>query len=276
MDPQPIVSRIVTVDFPWDVTRALELALLRTFAVPAIAELLGATGEFEQRTQRRYDDTAILVAELLARGYDSDEGRRAISVMNRIHRRFAIHNDEFIYVLSTFMCEPPRWIARYGWRGLSDEEMEANFRFWQRVGEMMNISGVPASYADMDAFNRDYEARRFGYSVAGARIARVTMDLMLDWYLPRALKPLARPGMIAIFDEPLRQAFAFARPPAPVVALVEQALRTRARVLRLLPRRRRSRLPHEQKWRSYPRGYEIESLGAAENPELPARWRRRG
>jgi hypothetical protein len=32
MDPQQIVGRIATIEFPWDVTRALELALLRTFA----------------------------------------------------------------------------------------------------------------------------------------------------------------------------------------------------------------------------------------------------
>lgn len=48
--------------FPWDYRRALELALLRTFAVPSIADLLMATGEFARAPQRRYDDLARLNA----------------------------------------------------------------------------------------------------------------------------------------------------------------------------------------------------------------------
>ena len=35
--------------FPWDTTRALELALLKTFCIPSISSLLHQTGEFEHR-----------------------------------------------------------------------------------------------------------------------------------------------------------------------------------------------------------------------------------
>ena len=35
--------------FPWDMNRALELALLKTFCLPSISGLLHQTGEFEQR-----------------------------------------------------------------------------------------------------------------------------------------------------------------------------------------------------------------------------------
>lgn len=52
----------------WDGQRALEIALLRTFAVPGIGGLLATTGEFTQRTQRRYDDTALLT-ERRSRSY---------------------------------------------------------------------------------------------------------------------------------------------------------------------------------------------------------------
>ena len=58
-------------EFPWDVTRALELALFRTYAVPSIGGLLDSTGELRTRTQRRYDDTALLLAEVLENGLDS-------------------------------------------------------------------------------------------------------------------------------------------------------------------------------------------------------------
>ena len=54
-------------EFPWDYTRALELALFRTYCVPSISALLSATGEFRDRPQKRYDDTALLMAGLSPR-----------------------------------------------------------------------------------------------------------------------------------------------------------------------------------------------------------------
>ena len=33
-------------EFPWDMTRALEVALYRTYCVPSISALLDKTGEF--------------------------------------------------------------------------------------------------------------------------------------------------------------------------------------------------------------------------------------
>ena len=66
--------RLAGVLFPWDITRALELALLKTFCVPSISALLAHTGEFEQRPRKRYDDTGLMVAELLRHGLDSAPG----------------------------------------------------------------------------------------------------------------------------------------------------------------------------------------------------------
>src|SRR5690242_9053400 len=73
-------------EFPWDVTRALEVALYRTYCVPSISALLEKTGEFTHYPQKRYDDTALIINEMTALGYDSDEGRDAQRRMNRIHR----------------------------------------------------------------------------------------------------------------------------------------------------------------------------------------------
>ena len=108
-------------EFPWDYTRALEFALFRTYCVPSISRLLAATGEFEKRPQQRYDDTALLMAEIAAHGYDSPRGRAALRVVNRAHGRYAIANDDMLYVLSTFVFDPIAWLARYGWRPVSRE-----------------------------------------------------------------------------------------------------------------------------------------------------------
>src|SRR5437867_12107065 len=115
-DHQRIVFLSTRYDFPFDTTRALELALFRTFGVPSVSALLDRTGEFFQRAQKRYDDTDIIVSELMERGYDSERGKRALRRMNQLHGRFAIANDDFLYVLSTFTYEPIRWNARFGSR----------------------------------------------------------------------------------------------------------------------------------------------------------------
>jgi hypothetical protein len=115
-DHQRIVFLSTRVDFPFDTTRALEFALFRTFAVPTIGGLLDRTQEFERRAQKRYDDTDLLVSALIEHGYDSERGRRAIARMNALHGRSAIRNEDFLYVLSTFVFEPIRWNARFGWR----------------------------------------------------------------------------------------------------------------------------------------------------------------
>ena len=120
LDPERDHQRIVFLsscyEFPFDTTRALEFALFRTYCVPSISGLLERTGEFLTCPQKRYDDTDLIVSELMEWGYDSDRGRRALRRMNRIHRRFAISNEDYLYVLSTFVYEPIRWNERYGWR----------------------------------------------------------------------------------------------------------------------------------------------------------------
>src|SRR6478752_7622371 len=93
-------------DFPWDNTRALEFALFRTFAIPSIGKLLHHTQEFEQRTQKRYDDTDLLLSEIVEHGYESERGKEALARMNMMHGRFRISNEDMRYVLSTFVIEP--------------------------------------------------------------------------------------------------------------------------------------------------------------------------
>src|SRR5918912_3585755 len=120
LDPETEYWRIYRMhalhEFPWDVTRALELALYRTYAVPSIGDLLDRTGEFRTRTQKRYDDTALLLGEVLEHGFDSERGRAAIRRINRAHARWPISDDDYQYVLATLLVVPMRWLERYGWR----------------------------------------------------------------------------------------------------------------------------------------------------------------
>ncbi len=266
LDPQRDHARIVYLstcyDFPFDTTRALEFALFRTFAVPSIAELLDRTGEFTRRAGKRYDDTDILVSELIEHGYASDRGRRALRRINQLHGRFAISNDDYLYVLSTFVYEPIRWNARFGWRPLCEEERLAYFLFWREVGRRMNIRDVPEEFDAFERFNRDYERRHFRYSEASRRVGTATRELFVSWF-PQAPGALVRWAIHALLDDPLREAFGFPPAPGPVRALTPLAMRLRARLLRWLPARRRPRLRTSQRRDLYPGGYRIEGVGPA-------------
>ena len=121
LDPERDCRRIVFLDafheFPFDTDSFAGARLLqdvrRRRASPA---LLDSTGEFVRRGQKRYDDTDLLISAFSEDGWDGERGRRALRRMNQIHGRFAIANEDFLYVLSAMVLEPIRWNERFGWR----------------------------------------------------------------------------------------------------------------------------------------------------------------
>lgn len=263
LEPQRDNERIAFLsaayEFPWDTQRAYELALLRTFAVPKSSELLVETRELTERTQKRYDDTTIIISTLGFHGYSSPEGRAALRRMNQIHGRYAIPNDEFVYVLSTFVLEPVRWNARYGWRPLSENERLASYYFWREVGRRMNIKNIPESYEAFERYNGAYEREHFAYSPNNQILAEATRDLFLSWTLPRPLWPWGAQLVYALLDRPVRRAFGFPEPRLWAKVLIETGLWLRKKLLRFLPPRLEPyRLPPT---RTYPAGYDIDKIG---------------
>ena len=259
-DHQRIVFLCTCYEFPFDTTRALEFALFRTFCVPSISALLDRTGEFRARAQKRYDDTDLIVSELMERGYDSERGRRALARMNQQHGRFAIANEDFLYVLSTFIYEPIRWNMRFGWRLMCEAERLAMFHFWRQVGQRMGVRDIPADYDSFERYNRDYETRHYRYTEANRRVGAATVELFAAWF-PRILRPVVRRAIYALLEDALIDGFGFPAPSPGWRRLVQGGLRLRARALRWLPPRRHPRLRTEMRHRSYPRGYRIEELG---------------
>jgi len=269
LDPVADHARIVYLDvcheFPWDTTRALELALFRTFAVPSVAALLDSTGEFGRAAQKRYDDTDLILSTIVEAGYDSEDGKRAIRQMNRIHGRFEIANDDLLYVLSSFVFEPIRWNARFGWRPLTEGEKLATFVYWREVGRRMAIRELPDGYAELERFNEEYEREHFRRTDATERVGNATRDMFLAWF-PGLPKRFGAQAIYALMDDTLLDAFGFPRPPRALRAAVEASLRARARVVAVLPPRRRPRLRTRRRTRTYGREWQLETLG----PEVEA------
>jgi hypothetical protein len=248
-------------EFPWDTTRSLELALFRAFAVAKGTKRLAGTGEFTGRTQKRYDDTVLLLAEILEHGYDSDRGKAALRRMNQMHGRHAIPNDEFLYVLSTFVFEPIRWNARFGWRPLLRNEKLASFHFWREIARRMAIRDLPEEFEAFERYYDEFPLQHYQFAPENRALAVATRDLLLGWYLPRPLWPLGRPFVHALMDDRLLEAVGLPRPHPVVRRIAEGAVRLRSRVVRRLPARRRPRLITAGPHPTYPEGYAIEDLG---------------
>jgi hypothetical protein len=265
-DHQRITFLSCRVDFPWDTTRALEFALFRTFCVPAISALLDRTQEFGLRAQKRYDDTDIIVSEMMEHGYDSERGRAALERMNAIHGRFKIRNSDFLYVLSTFVFVPVRWNERFGWRRMLEKERIALFHFWREVGLRMHIADIPADYGDFERFSAGYERENYRFTESNHRVGLAVRELFKSWF-PRWTRPLVERCIHAFMDDALLEAFGFPKASPALRRAVDLALKGRALALRAIPRRSRPVLRTEMTPRSYPEGYRIEKLGPAETPK---------
>jgi hypothetical protein len=265
LDPERDHQRIAYLDamyeFPWDTTRSLEFALFRTYAVPRSSALLQHTQELVVRTQKRYDDTVLILSEALEHGYDSERGRAALRRMNQQHGTYKIDNDEFLYVLTTFVFEPIRWMERFAWRPMIREEKLANYYYWREMGKRMAIKDIPDTYEKLEQYNIEYEEKNFRYAESNRVIGQATVNLMLGWYLPRALRHLGEPFVYAMMDDRLIEAFGFPKQPPALKSMVANALKLRGRIIRHLPPRRLPRLLTQAKNRTYPHGYEIEQLG---------------
>lgn len=267
-DHLEIARLVVYHDFTWDTVRSLEFALFRTFAVPSIGNLLLKTGEFTRRTQKRYDDTDLILGEIIENGYDSERGKTALRRMNRMHTRYDISNDDMRYVLSTFVLEPYRWNRRFGYRISTEKELEAAHALWYEIGKRMGIQDIPPTFREMEQFNIAYENSHFAYSEGGRQVADATLNLFLSWYLPPFLWKVGRPFVLALADEPLLQALKYPKPSRLVGGLVQLVMAIRKPILACIPLPKKPVLRTKRHVKTYPEGYEIEELGV-NIPEKP-------
>ncbi|MFD9206081.1 oxygenase MpaB family protein [Streptomyces sioyaensis] len=264
LDPERDCLRIyriiATHEFPWDLTRALELALYRTYAVPSIGRLLAETAELTDRTQKRYDDTALLLDAVVEHGFDGADGRTAIRRINQMHRGYDISNEDMRYVLCTFVVVPKRWLDEYGWRRLTPHEQQAVAAYYRTLGRHMGITDIPRTYEEFERSLDAYEAAHFGWDEGARRVSDATLDLMAGWYGP--LAPVVRGASMALLDDTLLEAFRYERPAPAVRKTVRTALKLRARAVRLLPPRR---TPHyvrqNPEIKGYPNGFRVAELG---------------
>jgi len=265
MNPQHQAHEIyrtsTMLEFPWETRFGLNLAFYRPLAVPRMAALLAHTGHIAHQPRKRAIDTGLLMYELIEHGFDHPRGREVVRGLNRMHHRWSIENEDYLYVLASFVVVPVRWIDEVGWRATTPTEREAAAVFYRDLGRRMNIEGIPASYAEFAGLFDDYERTHVAYSAEGAA-QMVATQSVIDEQLPRRLRWLGHPAISALLDERLTRALGV-RPASPVVRrLIHAALAARGFLVRRQP-------PRETPWFKpgrtirglYPEGYRLDQLG---------------
>jgi len=281
------------VEFPLLSKKALEFALFKTFAIPTISKVLAATRQFSApNVTKRYDDTHIIVEELLHSHVDSPRGSLALRRLNFIHSHYNISNGDYLYTLSTFILEPKRFASRFGYRKWTEKETTAHFLMWRSIGIRMGIENIPETAEDMEQFSLQYEVDNMVYSQSNRGVADATLDLMLSG-VPACLRPIARLIVYCVLEERLSVAVAYPRPPYWLISMVTAILKffLGTFVGWFLPprpltwpserismeveeeeekeREKVHKLKYsEYKPESYPKGYRMDELGYAELRQL--------
>lgn len=255
-----IVHLMTGYEFPWDIVRALELALMRTFCSPSISGLLHRTGEFRNHGQKRYDDTALLVAEFMQNGYNEGRGSQAILHMNKIHGYYKIKNEDFLFVLSTFIFLPIQWVDAYGWRKTTLNEREALFYFFKAVGERMNIKDIPNSLDEFAQFVEAYEKTNFIPVETNTAVGNATINIVKGW-MPFFAKPLVLPVMKCLLDEKMLAALGYSTPSSLLKPMVLASMKLRAWSLRKISFKKYPSFVTTEYNRTWPKGYSINQLG---------------
>lgn len=260
VDFDEIYRLVAYYEFPFEFVQGTSIAFLRDYGVPSISDLLDRTGRFEHDGQKRYDDTVLIGYEVAVEGVESTRARESVRRLNQIHGHYGIPNDEFRYVLATTLVGPKRFIAEFGWRPLHPHEVIAMTKLTIRLGELMGIKDLPATYAEFERLHDEYEAEHFAYDPANTRVADASIRIVTNWY-PVPLRPVVRRITLAVLDAPLLAALGIKRQPQWLETAVRTALRLRGRVIRHLPPRRADNPYLHDASRTYPFGYRISDLG---------------
>jgi len=253
-------------ELPFEMRYGFNLALYRTFAIPGIAAVLARSGQITGAPAKRLADTGLFTYELIeAGGFDTPTAREIVRGLNRVHRGWGISNDQFLYVLATFVVVPARWVDRFGWRRLTEAERTAMAAFYRELGRRMGITDLPDSYPAFERLLDEYEAEHLAPSPAGSELMRATAAFVND-RLPQPVKRLGPVLTRAVLDDELARGLGLRPAPAAARIAVHRLMWLRGFVVRrMAPRSSSWFVPGTRARSVYPNGYTVADLG----PEPP-------
>ncbi|KAL3800112.1 hypothetical protein ACHAW5_002793 [Stephanodiscus triporus] len=210
-------------DFPFLVRKGLEFGLFKSYSIPSISKLLVATKQLTEHTSRRYDDTDLIICHMIEDPLDSPLAQLAVRRLNELHGKYAISNEDYLYVLTLFIVEPARWIERCGFRPLHRNELDSFHLKYMHIGLQMGIKQVPKTFEEAADYLDRYEEKYMVFHPANAKLATSTIALFLS-PLPSIFHPPAQRVIHALCPPRLREAMGFPEPPVWASTVAHTAL----------------------------------------------------
>ncbi|KAK0536829.1 hypothetical protein OC842_001842 [Tilletia horrida] len=262
-DAQRILRAYAMHDMVFTVYSSLQFALFITYGIPSISSLLKRTSQLSDaaNSPRRYVDTASLIASYLAYPlpaldlvdnsqpdpadeglFEPDDPRSAIAMArtNFLHDRWRskISRDDMLLTLCTFIEEPPKWVALYEWRQLTELEKEASFAVWRHIGRCFRIADIPETREALAEWREEYESRHMVFAESNQQVGGETVELLL-WHVPKFFHPFARKVVVSLMYERLRLSMGYEKPSPWIYTLTYTLLRLRANFIKhlMLPRK---------------------------------------
>ena len=205
-----------------------------------------------------------MLLEILRPGLDSEASRAVVAHLDDIHGLYRISNDDFLYTLSTFVFDPPAFIAKWGHRPLTEHEQDAVFFVYRRLGAGMRIRELPETRAEFLAWRTAYERRAQGYSPDNEAVARGMLRNVARMF-PLVPSALWEPLMVCLTeDEGFRTALGFAVPGATFRSIFRKLARSyRALSRQVTPFEHRAFWDTRlfNRFSTYPGGYDALRLG---------------
>ncbi|MEV0269858.1 oxygenase MpaB family protein [Hamadaea sp. NPDC050747] len=208
---QAIYRRLVLSDLSAEMKIGLFLAFCRTFGVASIGGLLASTGQTSADARSRAVRTRDTMYTLYRHGFDDPEGERAVRRLRKVHDRFPIANDDYLYVLGCLVVVPTRFALQFGRRPLTSGEQTATHAFYHRLAGLMGIDDVPGTYGDLEAWFDDYDRRNVAEHPAAGPLLSASRGLLVH-RLPPLLRQLAARCVDVLLDDRLRTAGGISQP----------------------------------------------------------------
>ncbi|WP_327393221.1 hypothetical protein OG533_32295 [Streptomyces sp. NBC_01186] len=127
LDAYGAYTRLVLETMPRESRIGLTLGFVRTFGIPDIAHVLHGTGRMTSEPRSRAKATGAAMFTLIGQGLDSEEGRRTVQHLRKVHERPGITPELLDYVLACFTVCPLRFIDSHGHRSATHDERAAAY-----------------------------------------------------------------------------------------------------------------------------------------------------
>ncbi|MFC1430083.1 MAB_1171c family putative transporter [Streptacidiphilus sp. N1-3] len=223
-DPHERVRRMALTTHRDDLRIGLTLGLWRTFAIPAVASVLVASGGMVTDPDARAEATGQILFQLLEDGLEDPASAPVLDHLRRVHT--GLDQELMRYVLTVFALEPIRFIDAHGVRPLDPQDRADLVAFYRDLAAALGVEPPPGGPDDWSRWSRAFEQERFGATEDAALLWSSTRGLAarrLPEPLRRPLRGLAVAAATALLDPPLRAAVQ-ARHPGPLSRAVVHTL----------------------------------------------------